>query len=301
MDGKKVLIFGGQGFLGINIAKFFLRSNKFKVVLVGNKSKNINNIFTKKEKNKILFFENDIYKPKKLINLNLDNSIVIFAAINGGLSNKNFYKKIKIFLNFLKSKNFSKFILLSSISIYGNYSKPLNEHIKVKPINNYARNCLIAEKLSLRIFSENKQNLLILRIAQVFGKFKFKYGVVEKILKYYLTNKKYVFNKKDLIRSYISADELVKIINVLISKKINIDILNIANPNYIFSFSDLISRIEKIIGYKKIFFLKKQPYHIKNSICASTKLQKKYGIKFRNSFKSQITHIIKYFNNNNWA
>jgi len=259
------------------------------------------NFFQKMKKKKIIFFENDIFDLNKIKNLDLKDSFVIFAAISGKLPYGKFSKKIFKLINFLKNKKINKFILLSSVSVYGNYSKKINESTKTKTLNNYAKNCLAAEKICFNAFNKTKINIIVLRIAQAFGQFKIKYGIVEKILKYYLKNQKYIFNNESLIRSYISVAKVAKILHLLIKKKTSNDLLNISNPYYIFSFKDLINKIEKILGFNKNIILAKQPFIIKNSICDSRKLQKKYGIKFKNHFGYEIKQVIRYFKKNEWS
>jgi nucleoside-diphosphate-sugar epimerase len=301
MNKKKIVIFGGQGFIGLNITKYFLKNSKFKLILIGNKSKIKNKIFSTKDKKKIIFCENDIYDLKKLYKVNLNNSIVIFAAFKIDESKSKFLNKLKNLFIYLKKSKIKSFFLLSSVSVYGNYPKKLSEITKTNPLNNYAKNCLLAEKLSLEIFGQTKINLIILRIAQVFGKFKLKYGLIEKMIKYYLKNSKFIFNEINLKRSYISVFKLAEIIDRLRNKKINNEILNISNPFYIFSFNELVNKFNTIFGFKKKINFEKQKYIIKNSMCYSSKLQKKYNIRFKNCFNSEVKYVIEYFRKYEWS
>ena len=45
MNKKKIVIFGGQGFIGLNLAKYFLKHYKSQLILIGNKSSLKNKIF----------------------------------------------------------------------------------------------------------------------------------------------------------------------------------------------------------------------------------------------------------------
>lgn len=301
MNKKKIVIFGGQGFIGLNLAKYFLKYYKSQLILIGNKSSLKNKIFLKKERKRIIFCENDIFDLKKVEKLELKNSIVIFAALKKDKLKLKILNQIKNLLICLNNKQVRSFFLLSSVSVYGNFSKSLSENIKTKPLNDYAKNCLNIEKLCSKIFSKSLTNLIILRIAQTFGKFNLKYGLIEKILKFYLKKAKFTFNDIDLIRSHISALKLVKIIDNLSKKKINNEIINVANPFYVFSFNELIDKMNNILGFKRTINFKKQQYIIKKSICYATKLQKKYGIKFQNSFSFEIKEVIKYFRKYEWS
>ena len=66
MNQKKIVIFGGQGFLGVNICKYFLKYSTYQLISIGNRSKNKNNFFSAQERKKITFLEFDIFEYRNL-------------------------------------------------------------------------------------------------------------------------------------------------------------------------------------------------------------------------------------------
>lgn len=288
MFSKKIIVFGSQGFVGSNIINYY-STKKYKLIGIGRKSKLIKKKKLSKNHNTKIF-ENDFFDLNSLNKINFKQSTVIFSAINGNEIKKNYVIKIKKLIEYLSNKNISNFILLSSISVYGNYNQSINENTPLNPMNLYAKNCVIVEKTCKEIFIKNKINLSILRIANIIGYPKKNLGLIEKIL---LNNKKnlYSFSKTNLVRSYIFIDELIKLINKIVSKNFEFEIFNVCNSNYIFSFKKLIAILskEKLINYKINY--DKEKNNILKSICEAKKIENHY--KFKNNFTRDINKLSK--------
>ena len=140
------------------------QNNKLKILLIGYKSflqQNLYEYLKKKYLVKKIRFENfKKYKIKE------NDTIINFSY------NKNFFsKKYNItndrnyYLAKLLKNSKSNFILISTRQIY----KPkinVTENSVIKPINNYAKNCLYSEKICKKVL---RNNLLILRLANVVG------------------------------------------------------------------------------------------------------------------------------------
>ena len=287
MYKRKIIVFGGQGFVGINLINHLNKKN-YQILSLGRKSKLKN-----KNKNKnVKYHEINFYNLNKIKNIDFKNSSIVFSALSGNIKNDEFINKFKNLVLYLKEKKIKRFILLSSISVYGNSNQLLKENSKVNPLDNYAKNCLAAEQIINKIFNE-KKNYVILRIANLFGVNRKKLSVIEKIIYNNILNNKYKFYKYNVIRSYISVNNLSQIIENVFKTKHFGKLYLVYNPNYIYSFLDL-----KKIFYNKLNFKVKYNFNsynpiIKKSKCGSLKINKIF--KFKNNFQEEIQYLINFY------
>ena len=289
---RKIIIFGGQGFIGSNLTNFYLKKN-YEVISIGRLSDFSSNKKKLSLSHKFKIFECDFFNITKFNQIDFNDSNVIFAGLNGKIKIREFKKKFSNLIIYLMKKKINKFILLSSISVYGDTRIPVNELSKTQPINLYAKNCLAAEKIVSKNLSKFKNKFIVLRIANVFGIPNKNPSMIEKIILNNLFDKKFTFYKKNLIRSYIEINTLIKIIYKLITIKDSLFIYNISNPHYIFSFKDICSIFENNLKISnKIIFNTQKPLIIK-SICNTNEIQKVFN--FNEKFVFEIKKIINYY------
>lgn len=280
----KIIILGSQGFIGTNLINY-LSQFKYLILSVGKK----NNFFKNK---KIKHFKEDIYKSKKFYKYLDSSSIIIF--LSASKFNFNDIKKFKKMINIFKNKKIKKFLFLSSASVYGNNNNIKSELVLKKPINKQGKFFVKFENTIIEALKNSKTSYTILRTFNVFGKFRKKGGMIESFIQKLLRSDN-TFHAAGLhnLRSYIHVDDLCKIILKLSFKKKNL-ILNVCNPNYIFSLKDICIRVYKIT--KKNFLkviIKKNKNIIQNSVCIPKKLLKMNILKFNNNFDLELKKIIK--------
>lgn len=262
----------GFGFIGQNLYQKF-SSSKCDVNIIGRFNK-IKNYHLDK---RILNF--DIYNLKELKKLKLEKSIIVLSILDS--DKKNFKKKFKKLIFFLRKHNVSKLILLSSVSVYG------NNYRKILPTNEYAKNCLFAENVTKKYFNKT----LIFRVANLFGIYKKNPGTIEKLVMTNLKIKNYIFSNDKTIRSYISINELFNILHTVIIKKDIIGTYDVSNKNYIFSMKELIEIFRKYYKKKINYNQKIKPDKINQSIISSQKLQKKLNIQNMKDIVNEIKKI----------
>lgn len=269
---RKLFLMTGFGFIGQNLYQKF-SSSKCDVNIIGRFNK-IKNYHLDK---RILNF--DIYNLKELKKLKLEKSIIVLSILDS--DKKNFKKKFKKLIFFLRKHNVSKLILLSSVSVYG------NNYRKILPTNEYAKNCLFAENVTKKYFNKT----LIFRVANLFGIYKKNPGTIEKLVMTNLKIKNYIFSNDKTIRSYISINELFNILHTVIIKKDIIGTYDVSNKNYIFSMKELIEIFRKYYKKKINYNQKIKPDKINQSIISSQKLQKKLNIQNMKDIVNEIKKI----------
>ena len=249
---KKVLIFGGYGFIGNNL---YLELKKNYIVSRYTSTQNY--------KNKILYNYKNFFKVIK----NLKPDIIFFLS---GTSNPDYkdqkylndLKKTNLVLQSLmfslKALNFKgKIFYFSSIGVYGsNISSVVSEKKSLNPESFYALSKIIAEEQCKFFTKKYNLNINILRICSIFGP-GLKRQIIYKIIKK-ISDKdgivKFLGNVNDK-REFLFIDDLILIVKKLMLSKAKRETFNIgSNKQYLIS--DIIKKILIIKNkHKKIEFL----------------------------------------------
>ena len=226
---KKILITGSHGFLGRNISKT-LSKRFFKISGIGNGN------WSKKYYKKWGFdyLLNGEVNQKNLLKNFKKFDYIIHCAGSGrvGLPFKEDFKKnvnsVKSILEFIKqSSPKSKLIYLSSYSVYGDdYKYKIKESFKTKPVSAYAKNKKKAEDLCLDYSIKYNFDLLILRIASIYGEGlekQFIYDACKKIM----DNNTSFYGSGEEKRDFIHISDMCKLVFYFVKKSFkNNNIIN---------------------------------------------------------------------------
>ena len=304
MKSKKILIFGGSGYVGSKLI-FNLLKNKFKVInydlnLFGgshlpikNKSfhqvtgdiRNINKI------SKII----DKYRPDTIIHLaciSNDPGFILDKILSKEINYDSFVSLIKI----LKFKSIKKFIFASTCSVYGVSTKrKVTETHPLKPITQYNKYKMKSEKVFLKAIKKQYFQGIIIRPATVCGVSpKMRFDLSVNILTNFAFNNGFIkvfggaqkrpnTHIDDMIRLY------VKLANINL-KPFNGKIFNCGFENY--SILKIAKKVKKIVEKVKNtkIIIKREPVDDKRSYHVNSDKIKKI-LKFRP--KKTVDHAIK--------
>ena len=173
---KNVLLTGGAGYIGSNVAHFLLDKG-CNVTIIDNLSTGKKMLVPRRSK----LFICDIDNKKKITKIIKNNSFDIvmhFAGVikvdesirNPKKYNHINYEKGEIFLNTCIKNNLKKIIFSSTASVYGNSKKSkVSEKDKLKPLNPYAKSKLKFEKLLIKSSKIKNLKYIILRYFNVAG------------------------------------------------------------------------------------------------------------------------------------
>ena len=313
---EKILITGSSGFIGFHISRFLIKK---KYIVVGIDSHN--NYYSKNIKNKRLsilkknknffFYKIDINnegKLKKVFNKFLPDSVIHLAGQPGVLYSfknpKSYYvnntNATKTLCKICKDFKIKKFIFGSSSSVYGDQKNfPILENAKPNPKNVYAKTKLQSEGIVNKTFLRSRTNFIIFRFFTVFGPYGRPDMFIHKFLNHIKLNKLINIHNNGLnFRDFTFVDDVVKILEKSLKKKISNKIINICRSKPILT-KNLIKIILKYYPakknlLKKTVFVKGEMYKTHGS---NTKLKKIFGrIKFtdlENGLKKTIKNYIK--------
>lgn len=276
---RKLFLITGCGFIGFNLIEN-LNLKNFQINLFGKKG----SIKVKKDIKDIKLFNFDIFDLKKLDNFNFQNSYIILSIL--GTNKKKFKLNFKNLIEYLSKRNIKRLILLSSVSVYGN-SNP-----KISLLNKYANSCFYSEKIVTKYF----EKYLILRISNLFGKYKKNPGTIEKLIMTNLNIKKFSFLNENITRSYLSIEEFSSIIKKLILKNIN-GIYDLSNKNYVYNMKNLKKSFKKFYNNKIEYRKSNIKPKIINSIIISTKFLKLINHENKNNFLLDLKKVDNFYRN----
>ncbi len=256
----KILLIGGAGYIGTNLAKKLLKEG-YHVTIFDKFVYNSKNTISLKLKNKnLIAVKGDTRNIDQTFNVVKKNDIVIHLAelVGDPLCEKRPAKTYSVnylasmtISNICKNLGISKFIYVSSCSVYGARSdeKFSDEKSEINPLSVYAKLKALCEKTIIRNLGEYCRPC-ILRLGTVFGNsLRPRYDLVLNIFAGLIANKKkIIINGGNQWRPFVHVNDVCDVIFQIIKldkKKTNGQIFNIASYNY------KISEIGKII--KKIY------------------------------------------------
>lgn len=286
----KVIIFGGFGYLGLSLSKFFLKK-KYKVHKFTNKN------YSKKLNNSI-YYNKKNFKEKIL---KIDPDLIFFFS---GNSNPNTSKNhsydmkrsnlpLQNFLEALKEISFKgKVFYSSSIAVYGGCASKfkVNENESL-PKNYYGLSKQLAEK-QIEFYSKNFDiNILIMRISTFFGPSLKKQFIYEFVLKALKEKKIILKGHISDKREYIYINDLIGVINKLIRRNFNFDIVNIGSKKKI-RIKHLAEEILKILHIKKKFIFTGKFKSPDFPTMSKKKLHRLIGKNFETDFKKNLANTV---------
>jgi len=285
---KNILITGGLGFIGFNLAKRLANNYIVYVLDIDERHKDYKNI------ENIHFIQTDINNfdfIKSLLDSVEFSGIIHLAAISRVVVAQNNPKEcirtnIEGTKTLLKALELSKtkknnpwLIFGSSREVYGEPKKmPVKEDFEKKPINIYGESKIKGEALFTDFSKKYNNNCLILRFSNVYGN---KYDLIDRVVPKFITSiyldKEITIEGGEQIIDFTYIDDVVKTIEKAILYLENntniIDDLHIL-PGIGWSLFQLIKNIENIMDKKaKIKINPKRNYDVEKFIGDPSKVK----------------------------
>ena len=262
---KKILILGGNGFLGKNLLGTLVKLRRYKITSVSKKIlKNSKKI---KKINSISCNINDYPKfKKKLKNEKFDFVINFSGNINHSDKEETFkahYNCVKNIVKYIKLTKSGLLIQAGSSLEYGGNKSPQNEKQICKPLSVYGQ----AKLLSSKFIMKNLKKFIILRPYQIYGPYQKKNRLIPITIESCIKNLKFKCTLGNQERDFLYVDDFIDlIIKILGSKDINSGIFNVGSGKPIKVKNVILTIVKKIKKGTPLFGELKMRKDEKNSL-----------------------------------
>jgi len=216
---KKLLVFGGTGFIGHHLLKRSIKEN------FNSTSVSTSHPTTLRKIKKVKYLICDVRKLsnlRKMLKSNFDYVVNLSGYIEHNNNNniiKTHLQGCKNIVNIIKNKNITSFIQIGTCLEYGNLKSPQNENAKCKPKTKYAKSKLESNKFLKKIYGKNGFPYTSLRLYQAYGPNQKLDRLIPFIIKSCLQNKKFPCSKGLQKRDFIYIDDLINLIFKIFKNK----------------------------------------------------------------------------------
>ena len=304
-----IFITGIAGFLGSNLADFYIKKN-FNVSgcdnLVGGDLDNVDS--------KVKFYKVDCENINKMKEITKNVDVVIHSAAyaHEGLSvvspniicSNIVSGSTSVFSAAIQNK-VKRIVFCSSMARYGNIDTPFKESDTPKPIDPYGISKLAAEKILINLCETYNVEYNIAVPHNIIG-IKQKYddpfrNVASIMINLMLQNRQpIIYGDGEQKRSFSDVDDCIYCIDKLVSDpNIVSELINIGpGPEEMISVNNLYEEISNQLKFNKLpKYVPERVNEVKNAICSSDKAISKLGYKSKNNFQKTISKMIKYIKN----
>ncbi len=218
MIKKKVIIFGGSGFIGINLIKK-LKKNKFNITYVSRKKIKKSNL-----QNKVRHICCDVSKKKSLKKIRDYYDYII--NLSGNIDHKNklqtirtHYLGCKNLVDHFQKKKFKLFIQIGSSLEYGNLNSPHIESSRTNATSTYGLSKLKATKYLEKKSKKNNFSFLVLRLYQIYGPFQKNNRLLPYVINSSIADKAFACTDGSQLRDFLYVDDFTSLILKILKKK----------------------------------------------------------------------------------
>tara|TARA_B100000131_G_scaffold36249_1_gene33095 strand:+ start:209 stop:1240 length:1032 start_codon:yes stop_codon:yes gene_type:complete len=322
---KKIIVTGGQGFIGSNLVEFLLNKNYF-VINIDKSSYSANpyNVRNFKKNKNYIFFKVDINNKNKIFKiLKKFKPVGIFnlaaeTHVDRSIDNPQAFLKTNIFgvFNLLESiklfkKKFKKKIKLVHVStdeVYGDIRKStqVNENYNYNPSSPYSASKAAADQLIKSYFRTYGSQVVIANACNNYGPNQLPEKFIPKVIFNILNNKPIpLYGKGRNVREWIyvkdNCEALLKIfLRGKIGKNYNIGTgIRVKNIELIRNILNIAKKNKIVLGRRnKIKFVKDRPGHDKRYAINSTRIKRELNWRYKTSLSQGLNKTFNWYMNN---
>lgn len=277
MKKSKVLIIGGNGFIGCNLAKYLVEKDMDVY--------SFDMVYPKVENEKINYIQGDFFDDNILRKI-IEGMDIIYHAIstiNPGNSNekymmgysRDFIQTVKL-CSMIQNTNIKLIFLSSGGTVYGRQVvQPISENAVAMPINHYGNVKLCIEN-TMRIFDiQANAKMLIARISNPYGPgqdFTKGVGFIDAVVKKALAGETVeIWGEGNVVRDYIYIDDLCRMLFDLSKYEGEEVIFNLSSGKGV-SQNEIIEIVRKLNGSIRSVYKASRSVDVESIILDNTKI-----------------------------
>lgn len=305
MPNRKILIIGGNGFIGKNISKYLMLQEE--IVYSFDIQKPDEKI------DKVNYIVGDFFDDENLENAINGMDIIIhsLSTVNPGNSNtrymqgysRDFIQSIKLF-SLAIEKEIKVIFLSSGGTVYGEQERqPILESQLPLPINHYGNVKLCIENVMRTFNKQLHTKMLIARVSNPFGPgqdYTKGVGFVDAALKKTLKGEKIeIWGDGKIVRDYIYIDDVCRMIYSIINYNGNNEVFNVSSNEGI-SLNDVIYEIRNLGLNPEVEYKESRTVDVKRIILDNNAIKNIHNLNiktFREGLKEYYEYLIKEKNN----
>jgi UDP-glucose 4-epimerase len=295
----KILVTGGAGFIGRNLAEHLLKNNE--ITIYDDLSNSTKEKLAPLIKNGAKFIKGDILDFDLLSKVSQNMELVIHLAAKSDVSESVIHPEITSNVNLNGTINvlkccaqnkIKKIIFASSAAVYGDCKDlPIKEESKTEPLSPYGASKIAAENEIKKYANEFGFDAIILRMFNVYGvgQNELYSGVISVFLKNIAHNKPLIiYGDGKQTRDFISIYDIVEAFDCAIVVS-GIKTYNIASGK-----SVSINKLAEILSARKkikIIYKGQKKGDIRNSVADVTLAEKELGFYAKRSLQDEFSKL----------
>lgn len=275
---KKILVLGGNGFIGRNLCKFLADK--------GEKVYSFDMSLPKEKDERIEYIDGDFFDDYTLEKIVKGMDVIYHAicTLNPGNSNekcivgyeRDFVQTAKL-CYYIKDTNCRMIFFSSGGTVYGNQEKqPILENAVPVPINHYGNLKLCIEN-TIRTFNfQMKKNMLVARISNPYGPgqdYHKGVGFIDAAIKRALAGETIeIWGDGTVVRDYIYIDDLCRMLYALIDYHGEIEVFNLSSNTGV-SQNDIVGILKELLPEVNVVYKPGRSVDAKKIILDNTRIR----------------------------
>ena len=309
---KKLLLIGGEGYIGKVITNYFL-SNGYQVNSLDNLIYGINNYYQNTKHENYNFIKKDIRLKDSIVNEFDDiDAVVILAGLVGDPITSKYPKEsheindvgIKNIIDIAMQQKELRLVFVSTCSNYGLIPNNIkaDEGYKLEPLSLYAKSKVNVEKYILQSKNKTSVTSTILRFATAFGlseRMRFDLTVNQFVKELSVEKEIEVFDP-DTWRPYCHVKDFARAIHKVLNAKkkdINFEVFNCGSDQNNYTKKMLVDKIKKHIPNGNIIY-KENDLDARNYRVDFSKINSVLDFQTEYSIEDGIIEILNEIDNN---